>query len=112
MNYYQQYLQQHKEKMFPPEYLCEKLIQSKNFIEQNFALPIFLQEIVAGAYISKYHFIRLFRKNMNDCNKPALILVCRQLVWDLLPLRYLKIPVVIIFKLCRFKILKDSHWNS
>jgi AraC-like DNA-binding protein len=61
MNYYQQYLLHHKKEMFPPEYLCNKLIQSKNFIEQNFDQPISLQEIVAEAYISKYHFIRLFR---------------------------------------------------
>lgn len=61
MNYYLQALLRHKEEVFPPEYLCEKLIQSKTFIDQNFAKSISLQEITAEAYISKYHFIRLFR---------------------------------------------------
>ena len=61
MNYYQQCLLKHKEEAYPPEYLCDKLIQSKNFIEKNFAQAISLKEIVAEAYISKFHFIRLFR---------------------------------------------------
>ena len=61
MNYYLKAILRHKEEAFPPEYLCEKLIQSKIFIDQNFAQPISLQKIVTQAYISKYHFIRLFR---------------------------------------------------
>lgn len=61
MTYYLQALLRHKEEVFPPEYLCDKLMQSKNFIDKNFAQPISLQEITAEAFISKYHFIRLFR---------------------------------------------------
>jgi AraC-like DNA-binding protein len=61
MNYYLQALLRHKQEVFPPEYLCDRLIQSKIFIDQNFAQPISLQEIVIEANISKYHFIRLFR---------------------------------------------------
>jgi AraC-like DNA-binding protein len=45
MTYYLQALLRHKEESLPPEYLCERLIQSKIFIDQNFAQPMSLEEI-------------------------------------------------------------------
>ncbi len=47
---------------YPKAYLYRRVVQSKLFIDHNFADPINLENIADEANFSKFHFIRLFKK--------------------------------------------------
>ena len=48
--------------LYPKVYLYKRIVQSKLFIDENFAENIDLECIADQAYFSKFHFIRLFKK--------------------------------------------------
>ena len=50
-----------RKNIYPKEYLCDHIINAKNFIDQNFANKINLSDIAAEAWFSKFHFLRLFK---------------------------------------------------
>lgn len=47
---------------YKKEYLYKKIVRAKQFIDKNYQDDISLDALINEAYISKYHFIRLFRK--------------------------------------------------
>jgi AraC-like DNA-binding protein len=47
---------------YPKIYLYRRIVQSKLFIDTNFAGNINLDNIADEAFFSKFHFIRLFKK--------------------------------------------------
>jgi AraC-like DNA-binding protein len=47
---------------YPKIYLYRRIVQSKLFIDTNFADNINLDNIADEAFFSKFHFIRLFKK--------------------------------------------------
>jgi AraC-like DNA-binding protein len=47
---------------YPKIYLYRRIVQSKLFIDENFAEDIDLECIADQAFFSKFHFIRLFKK--------------------------------------------------
>jgi AraC-like DNA-binding protein len=61
MTFYHQQILSIRQNIFPKEYLCNQVIQSKKFIDKNFANNIGLNEIAGEAYYSKFHFLRLFK---------------------------------------------------
>jgi transcriptional regulator GlxA family with amidase domain len=61
MTFYQQQIVSLKNKFFPKDHLCEKVISAKRFIDANFSNRISLDAIAAEACISKFHFLRLFK---------------------------------------------------
>ena len=48
--------------IYPHIDLTKKIVASKLFIERNFSDNINLESIAAKAHVSKFHFIRLFKK--------------------------------------------------
>jgi AraC-like DNA-binding protein len=61
MTFYHQQIISIREKLFPKEYLCDQVVRAKNFIDDNFADKIMLEDISGKAYYSKFHFLRLFK---------------------------------------------------
>ena len=47
---------------YPKIYLYRRIVQSKLFIDENYAKRIELDDMSDEAYFSKFHFIRLFKK--------------------------------------------------
>src|SRR5688572_15089833 len=63
MTYYQEQISKIKENFYSRDYLCNKMIESKNFIDKELSKKISLDDITVEAKLSKFHFIRLFKKN-------------------------------------------------
>jgi AraC-like DNA-binding protein len=61
MNYYQQQVKSLHKTLYPKEYLLTQVIRSKKFIDTNFSKSISLDDIAGEAYISKFHFTRLYK---------------------------------------------------
>ena len=59
--YYQQVLKIRQE-LYPNEYLCKQVIQGKLFMDRQLESSLTLNEIAKEAALSKFHFIRLFKK--------------------------------------------------
>jgi AraC-like DNA-binding protein len=51
-----------QEDEYPKVYLYRRIVQGKLFIDTHFSEPINLQSISDEAFLSKFHFIRLFKK--------------------------------------------------
>ena len=63
MTFYHQQLLKIKADVYPKDYLCDQVIQSKRFIENEFSKNISLDDIASEAFFSKFHFIRLFKNH-------------------------------------------------
>ncbi|WP_428659004.1 AraC family transcriptional regulator [Runella sp.] len=61
MTFYQQQFIAIRAKVFPKDYLCTQVIRAKQFIDSHFNDPIALQDMAKEAYVSKFHFLRLFK---------------------------------------------------
>ena len=48
--------------LYPHNDLTKKIIQSKHYIDKHFSEEINLDKIVGKALVSKFHFIRVFKK--------------------------------------------------
>jgi AraC-like DNA-binding protein len=48
--------------MYSRQDLCDKLVEAKRFIDTHYYTNISLDDMAAKACISKFHFIRLFKK--------------------------------------------------
>src|SRR5258707_15685727 len=46
---------------YPKQYLYQRIVRAKLFIDQNFAAQIDLDDVTDEACFSKFHFVRLFR---------------------------------------------------
>lgn len=62
LNFYQQQLLKEQERHAPKEYLYAKLTQAKQFMDKHYGSPINLEQIADAAFLSKYHFIRWFKR--------------------------------------------------
>src|SRR5918993_2162828 len=62
MSYYTEQVAIHKKSALLPDYLINKIIVAKHFIDNNYDEAISLSDISNSSLISKYHFIRLFKK--------------------------------------------------
>ena len=51
--------------LYPKVYLYRRIVQSKLFMDNNFADNINLDNIADEALFSKFHFIRLFKQTYN-----------------------------------------------
>ena len=63
MTFYNEQVLKIRAGIYPKEYLCRQVIQSKLFIDTNFSKNINLHDMARKALFSKFHFIRLFKKN-------------------------------------------------
>jgi AraC-like DNA-binding protein len=62
MTFYNKEVERIGKAFYPHDDLTKQVIQSKVFIDKHFSSEISLDMIAAEAHISKFHFIRLFRK--------------------------------------------------
>ena len=62
MSFYHQKILELRKEIYPKEYLVEKLVEAKKFIDNNYASNIRLNDMAAKAAISKFHFLRLFKQ--------------------------------------------------
>lgn len=63
MTYYHEQIIKISSAIYSKDYLCKQVIQAKLFIDKHFADSLNLDDIAGEAFFSKFHFIRLFKKN-------------------------------------------------
>lgn len=61
MTYYHSQVQFLHNNLYPKDYLLTQVIRSKKFIDTCFTKSISLDDIAGEAFISKFHFIRLYK---------------------------------------------------
>ncbi len=61
MTFYQQQVQILQKELYSKGYLLNQVIRAKKFIDNNFSKGINLNDIAGEAFLSKFHFIRLFK---------------------------------------------------
>jgi AraC-like DNA-binding protein len=59
--FYQQQVYELRNKVYPKDYLTEKIIRSKKYMDSYFSENISLDDVCKEASLSKFHFIRLFK---------------------------------------------------
>jgi AraC-like DNA-binding protein len=62
MNYYHTQLLKIKNQYYPKPHIISYIIKAKNFIDKNCCEDIDLETISDFSFLSKFHFIRLFKK--------------------------------------------------
>lgn len=62
MTFYHQELLRITAAICPKEYLCERVIEAKKFIDTHYGSDIGIDDMAARASLSKFHFMRLFKK--------------------------------------------------
>jgi AraC-like DNA-binding protein len=62
MTYYHTQLLKIKKQFYPKPHIIGHLIKAKKFIDENFCENIDLETISDFSFLSKFHFIRLFKK--------------------------------------------------
>jgi AraC-like DNA-binding protein len=61
--YYSRRIRALNEALYPRRALLERIVTAKRFIDHCYADRVTLDQISRRAFLSKYHFIRLFRKH-------------------------------------------------
>jgi AraC-like DNA-binding protein len=62
MTYYHKEVERIRDEYFPAQHIIKHLILAKKFIDENFCSEIDLQAISGSSFLSKFHFIRLFKR--------------------------------------------------
>lgn len=62
MSLFSEHLASYKRTVVPADYLMEKILAGRRFIDNHYAGSITLADISAASLISRFHFIRLFKK--------------------------------------------------
>ena len=62
MSFYRDEIARLNKTLYPHDDLTKQIIQSKFFIDKHFSENINLDKIASKALVSKFHFIRLFKK--------------------------------------------------
>lgn len=62
MTFYQQEVLRIRNAIYPKEYLCDQVVEAKRYIDDHYDNIIRLEDVAGKAAISKFHFIRVFKK--------------------------------------------------
>lgn len=62
MNFYQKEVERLNKALYPHDDLTKQVMQAKAYIDKNFSEHINLDKMAARALVSKFHFIRIFKK--------------------------------------------------
>lgn len=62
MNFYESAVIAIRDQYYPPDYQMKRIVDAKRFIEKQATSNIQLKDMAAEAFLSKFHFIRLFKK--------------------------------------------------
>lgn len=60
--YFEQQVDKISKELYQPEYYYTQIRKSRSFMRQNLSQKIELDEIAATAYMSRFHFIRIFKQ--------------------------------------------------
>ncbi|MDP4264146.1 MAG: AraC family transcriptional regulator [Bacteroidota bacterium] len=63
LTFYHQQVLRIKKRVFPHDDLCDRIARAKQFMDNFYSGPIDLDSMAEEACFSKFHFIRLFKKN-------------------------------------------------
>jgi len=61
LSFYAQQVQKLTKQLYSKDHLTRQIIQAKHFIDIHYAEPIDLDLVASKAYLSKFHFLRLFK---------------------------------------------------
>ncbi len=61
MTFYHTHILNTAKSFYPSQDLCNRVVESKLFIDRRFTDPIGLREMAGNAFLSKYHYIRVFK---------------------------------------------------
>jgi AraC-like DNA-binding protein len=61
MTYYEQQIRHIRDAVYPQESLSRQIRCAKRYIDTHFSEPVSLTSMAGKAYVSKYHFLRLFK---------------------------------------------------
>jgi AraC-like DNA-binding protein len=61
MTFYIEQMQKINRELYPNDYLVKQLVGAKQYIDNHFADNINLGDLATKAFISKFHFLRLFK---------------------------------------------------
>ncbi|GBF39421.1 helix-turn-helix domain-containing protein [Leptospira johnsonii] len=59
--FYNQEVQRLDRKLYPRKEIINRIIRSKQFMDQNFHIKLDLDSVVGKTFLSKFHYIRLFK---------------------------------------------------
>lgn len=62
ITYFDQELRRIRDRYYPKNEVCRRVILGKDFIDSHFRDPITLEEVASAACLSVFHFMRLFKK--------------------------------------------------
>src|SRR5438132_13762519 len=62
MTYYHHIVLQMGRSLYPNQDLTDRIISAKQYMDQHYSSPLCLDEVAQTVYISKFHFIRLYKK--------------------------------------------------
>ncbi|MBS1564322.1 MAG: helix-turn-helix transcriptional regulator [Bacteroidetes bacterium] len=62
MTFYERHVLHTAATFYPRQDLSRRLVESKQFIDRHYAQAIGLHEMAGNAFLSKYHYIRVFRQ--------------------------------------------------
>src|SRR5258705_10764405 len=62
MSWYQEQMLLIRSRVYPHQDLADKIIQAKKYIDEHYASDIRLDRLAYEAFLSKFHFIRIYRK--------------------------------------------------
>lgn len=51
-----------RKKLFPHDDLTKKIVQARIYIDKHFSSDLGIEKMAAAAHVSKFHFIRTFKK--------------------------------------------------
>jgi AraC-like DNA-binding protein len=61
MTYYYSQIQKLRHQLYSKDYLIQRVIKAKHFIDNNFAEKLNIDDLAAKAFLSRFHFIRVFK---------------------------------------------------
>ena len=61
MTFYHRHILETAQSFYPSQDLCNRVVESKLFIDRRFSHAIGLREMAGNAFLSKYHYIRVFK---------------------------------------------------
>ncbi len=62
MTYYHEIVLRMRKSIYPNQDITDRIIRAKRYIDDNYASDINLDKIAREVYLSKFHFIRLYKK--------------------------------------------------
>jgi AraC-like DNA-binding protein len=92
MNYYQQTISRLQQSLYPNQDVTARIMQAKRYIEHHYYSEINLDKMAREALMSKFHFIRLFKRYYGRAPhaylKEVRLAAAKQLLQKGIPIRH------------------------